>query len=78
MLGRRRSDADAQHVAVGDAIPVGDAVVRSCAAAWVSSQVYVGGNMASFKGHNWTARWWIQGDTPGGAAGVWTDDGACT
>ncbi|CDO70253.1 hypothetical protein BN946_scf184942.g53 [Trametes cinnabarina] len=29
-------------------------------------------------GHLWTAKWWTQGDTPGGQAGVWTDDGACS
>jgi chitinase len=31
----------------------------------------------SFNGHDWTARWWTQGDTPGGVAGVWADDGPC-
>ena len=49
-----------------------------CVAAWSSTAIYVGGNMASFGGHNWTARWWTQGDTPGGSAGVWSDDGPCT
>jgi chitinase len=49
-----------------------------CVAVWVSTSIYVAGNMASFGGHNWTARWWTQGDTPGGSAGVWTDDGPCT
>ena len=50
----------------------------SCAAAWSATQIFVGGNMASFHSHNWTARWWTQGDQPGGPVGVWTDDGACT
>jgi chitinase len=49
-----------------------------CVAAWTSTAIFVGGNMASFGGHNWTAKWWTQGDTPGGSAGVWTDDGPCT
>jgi hypothetical protein len=29
-------------------------------------------------GHLWTAKWWTEADTPGGAAGVWTDNGACS
>ncbi|KAH8103287.1 glycoside hydrolase family 18 protein [Cristinia sonorae] len=51
----------------------------SCAgvAAWASGSVYTGGQTAVFNGHLWTAKWWTQGDTPGGAAGVWTDNGAC-
>jgi len=49
-----------------------------CVAAWSSTAVYVGADMASFGGHNWTAKWWTQGDTPGGGAGVWTDDGPCS
>ncbi|KAI5117053.1 hypothetical protein M0805_005292 [Coniferiporia weirii] len=48
------------------------------AASWTSSTVYVGGDQASYGGHLWTAKWWTEGDTPGGSAGVWTDDGACT
>ncbi|KAG9219949.1 hypothetical protein CCMSSC00406_0006862 [Pleurotus cornucopiae] len=46
-------------------------------AAWNSAIAYVGGSQASFAGHLWTAKWWTQNDTPGGAAGVWTDNGAC-
>ncbi|KAF7419347.1 hypothetical protein PC9H_001934 [Pleurotus ostreatus] len=46
-------------------------------AAWNSAVVYVGGSQASYAGHLWTAKWWTQNDTPGGAAGVWTDNGAC-
>ncbi|EIW64535.1 class III chitinase [Trametes versicolor FP-101664 SS1] len=51
----------------------------SCAgvAAWNAGSVYTGGQQASFNGHLWTAKWWTEGDTPGGSAGVWTDDGAC-
>jgi chitinase len=48
-----------------------------CPAAWNSASVYVAGNMASYNGHSWTAKWWTQGDIPGGSAGVWTDNGAC-
>jgi chitodextrinase len=49
----------------------------ACAAAWSSAAVYTGGEMASYQGDNWTAKWWTEADTPGGAAGVWTNDGAC-
>lgn len=53
------------------------AAATACAAAWSSSAVYTGGMTASYNGDNWLAKWWTQGDTPGGAAGVWTDEGAC-
>jgi chitinase len=47
-------------------------------AAWVASQVYVGGNIVSYNGHKWTAKWWTQGDIPGNnGQDVWTDNGAC-
>ncbi|TCD70658.1 Chitinase 1 [Steccherinum ochraceum] len=40
----------------------------SCAgiAAWSSGEVYTGGQQATFNGHLWTAKWWTEGDTPGG------------
>jgi len=46
---------------------------------WQASQVYTGGAKVSHNGHKWTAKWWTQGDEPGGntGAGVWTDNGAC-
>jgi chitinase len=51
----------------------------SCAnvAAWDSATAYNGGSSVTFGGHEWTAKWWTFDDTPGGAAGVWTDNGAC-
>ena len=45
-------------------------------AAWASSTVYVGGNLATHNGRKWRAQWWTQGETPGVAA-VWVDQGAC-
>ncbi|KAL5522427.1 hypothetical protein ACEPAG_8443 [Sanghuangporus baumii] len=48
------------------------------AAAWSNSIAYNGGSQVTFNGHLWTAKWWSFDDTPGGAAGVWTDDGPCT
>jgi predicted chitinase len=49
----------------------------ACDAGWSSTAVYTGGQAASYNGHNWSAQWWTQGETPGVAA-VWTDQGACS
>jgi chitinase len=50
----------------------------TCSApAWVSTTAYNGGAQVSYNGHTWTAKWWTEDDTPGGAADVWTDDGPC-
>ncbi|MBB2939600.1 chitinase [Amycolatopsis bartoniae] len=49
----------------------------SCPAAWSATTAYNGGAVVSYNGHSWTAKWWTYGDTPGGAAGVWTDNGTC-
>jgi len=51
----------------------------TCAApAWVSTTAYNGGAVVSYGGHQWTAKWWTQGDIPGNnAQNVWTDDGSC-
>jgi chitinase len=59
--------------------PGGGGGTGSCAgvAAWNSSVAYNGGAKVTYNGHVWTAKWWTEADTPGGAAGVWTDSGAC-
>ncbi|KAI0659086.1 glycoside hydrolase superfamily [Cubamyces menziesii] len=44
---------------------------------WFWRTTYVGGNQATYNGHLWTAKWWSYNDTPGGPAGVWTDNGSC-
>jgi chitinase len=52
----------------------------ACAAAWSSTAVYVGGNTASQSGHNFTAKWWTQNESPATHSGqwdVWADNGAC-
>jgi chitinase len=52
----------------------------ACAPAWSSTQVYVGGNTASQSGHNYTAKWWTQNESPATHSGqwdVWADNGAC-
>jgi chitinase len=53
------------------------ASAATCASAWNSSSVYTGGMTASYNTHNWSAKWWTQGETPG-AADVWADQGSCT
>ncbi|MFI5932416.1 glycoside hydrolase family 19 protein [Actinoplanes sp. NPDC051494] len=51
---------------------------EACVAAYSSSAVYTGGQRASYSSHNWTAKWWTQGETPStGGSNVWTDNGAC-
>jgi chitinase len=52
----------------------------ACAPAWSSTQVYVGGNSASQNGHNYSAKWWTQNESPATHSGqwdVWADAGAC-
>ena len=49
----------------------------TCAAAWNATSVYTDGMQASFNGHDYTAKWWTQGEQPPGTSGVWTDDGTC-
>ncbi len=52
----------------------------ACAAAWNSTSVYVNGNSASQNGHNYTAKWWNQNESPATHSGqwdVWADNGVC-
>ncbi|KAK0208471.1 class III chitinase [Desarmillaria ectypa] len=44
---------------------------------WEVTTVYVGGDQVVHNSHFWVAKWWTQGDTPGGSVGVWVDQGAC-
>ncbi|WP_371656602.1 MULTISPECIES: glycoside hydrolase family 19 protein [unclassified Streptomyces] len=54
------------------------AYAASCAAPYAASAVYTGGTTASYGGHNWSAKWWTQGETPStGGSGVWADQGDC-
>ncbi|MDQ2835815.1 MAG: chitinase [Actinomycetota bacterium] len=49
------------------------------AAAWNSATAYNGAAVVSYNGHNWTAKWWTQGDIPGSnSQNVWADNGACS
>ncbi|MFI6077035.1 chitinase [Actinoplanes sp. NPDC051343] len=52
----------------------------ACAPAWSATAVYVGGNTASQNGHNYSAKWWTQNESPATHSGqwdVWADGGAC-
>ncbi|KAI9061210.1 carbohydrate-binding module family 5 protein [Trametes sanguinea] len=62
------------------ASPTTTAKSGSCAgvSSWVANVAYNGGDTVIYNGHLWTAKWWSYGDVPGGAAGDWTDNGACT
>jgi chitinase len=49
----------------------------NCAAAWVSDNAYVSGNVVSYGGDNWTANQWNYDEAPGGASGAWNNAGPC-
>src|SRR6187431_2647276 len=52
----------------------------ACAPAWSSTAVYVKDNVASQNGHNYTAKWWTQNESPATHSGqweVWIDNGTC-
>jgi chitinase len=52
----------------------------SCTAPeWDRTKVYVKDNVVAHHSHQWTAKWWTQGEEPGttGEWGVWQDNGAC-
>lgn len=46
---------------------------------WDPGDIYVGGDLVTWKGHNWRAKWWTTDEEPGttGQWGVWQDLGAC-
>ncbi len=68
--------AVATAIALAVLLPA-SASAASCASAWNSGAVYTGGAAVSYNSHNWSAKWWTQNETPGGASGVWADQGAC-
>jgi chitinase len=48
---------------------------------WNASTAYVGGAVVSWNGHQYTAKWWTQGEQPDTHSGqwdVWKDNGACS
>ncbi|MBN9141764.1 MAG: chitinase C-terminal domain-containing protein [Micrococcales bacterium] len=46
------------------------------AAAWSATAVYTGGAVVSYRGAEYTAKWWTQGETPGSAQ-VWGTARSC-
>ncbi|EGN94371.1 glycoside hydrolase family 18 protein [Serpula lacrymans var. lacrymans S7.3] len=70
----------ATQTSTASSTPTSPSGSGSCAGvgAWGSGTVYTVGQTATYNGHLWTAKWWTQGDTPGGSAGAWTDGGVCT
>ena len=69
--------AAAGAVAAAVLVPAATAsAATACVAPWSAGAVYWGGNTASYNGHNWSAKWWTQNETPG-SADVWADQGAC-
>jgi predicted chitinase len=66
-------------VLVGAALPVTTSeAAAACVTPYNNSQVYTGGMTASYSSHNWTAKWWTQGEAPStGGSGVWQDNGSC-
>ncbi|GJJ14436.1 hypothetical protein Clacol_008700 [Clathrus columnatus] len=59
--------------------PTSTAVPTSCSGvpAWSSTVAYQGGSSVVYNGDLWTAKWWSEADTPGGAANDWINDGSC-
>jgi predicted chitinase/chitodextrinase len=66
--------------AIAAALPMSTAsAAETCVSAYSSTQVYTSGQRASSNTHNWTAKWWTQGETPStGGSGVWQDNGTCS
>ncbi|KZT65234.1 carbohydrate-binding module family 5 protein [Daedalea quercina L-15889] len=63
----------------GSTATSGTGSTGACASvsAWSATATYTGGDEVSYDGDLWSAQWWTSGDTPGGSAGVWTDEGSC-
>ncbi|MBG0828612.1 chitinase [Planomonospora sp. ID67723] len=81
-MSRQRILASLAGVAAAGALmvvmPASPASAADCATAWSSAKVYTGGATVSYKGRNWSAKWWTQNETPGATtSGVWADKGAC-
>ncbi|BBH66888.1 hypothetical protein ACTI_35730 [Actinoplanes sp. OR16] len=78
---RRAIFAGAVVIAASVAVPaVSASAAAACAPAWSSTAVYVKDNVASQNGHNYTAKWWTQNESPATNStqwAVWTDNGVC-
>ncbi|SDT74849.1 glycosyl hydrolase family 18 protein [Actinoplanes derwentensis] len=52
----------------------------ACAPAWNAATVYLKDTVASQSGHNYTAKWWTQNESPATSStqwAVWIDNGVC-
>jgi chitinase len=78
---RRALWVSAIVVATTATVPVVQASAAvACAPAWSSATAYVKDNVASQSGHNYTAKWWTQNESPATHSGqwdVWIDGGVC-
>lgn len=78
---RRAILASVVVVAASVAVPlVSASAATACAPAWSSTATYVKGNVASQNGHNYTAKWWTQNESPATNSSqwaVWADNGVC-
>jgi chitinase len=78
---RRALWAGAIIAVTAAAMPVVQAsAAEACAPAWSASQVYNGGNTASYEGKNYQAKWWTQNENPAQKSAewdVWKNLGAC-
>lgn len=63
--------------ALAAVLPASLASAAACTTPWQATAVYTGGMTASYNSHNWQAKWWTQNELPGGASGVWADQGTC-
>ena len=73
----RRRDAAGDHAADQPARPPA-AAAPARRPPWNASTIYNGGDVVSYNGHVWAAKWWTQGEAPStGGSGVWTDEGPC-
>lgn len=52
----------------------GSAAPEPAAGTWDSAAVYTGGDLVSYQGRQYRAKWWTQGETPG-SSDVWEDLG---
>ncbi|MGL5757255.1 immunoglobulin-like domain-containing protein [Plesiomonas sp.] len=75
-LNYRVTDSAGQHVTQSRTITVKE-LGATCDNNWISTQVYVGGDLVSHNGKTWRAEWWNQGEEPGstGEWGVWRNQG---
>ncbi|MBT2765594.1 cellulose binding domain-containing protein [Paenibacillus sp. ISL-20] len=67
----KKPDSEQDKSAASQAVP--------CSAVWDKQKVYVGGELVSYDGHIWRAKWWSLGEAPGstGEWGAWEDRGTC-